>query len=357
MISFFQKRGVVAKITGNSCIILSSEGTYAKVPLPFPEIKVGAEILYRVPLLSKSLKPMLLVASVLILFMSFYLVDQVIIPQQAVAYVSLDIDPSLEMSVDKNMRVIKVHCFNDNAVSLVEPLELEGKMLESAIAELINHAIDMKYLTVGQDNILISSISSSQEPFPVNQEALYEVMEESLASRGCSGHVEIYKGDKIIHTAAKDNNISAGKYIIYEQLIKSGRNVNLDDIRQETVGQLATAYNLDLLPEDDEIRTEPVQTNHGEVSTERKELVAGDYKKNQENVNFTGRENDNRQDENVSRSYSSRNNRIAQILPIEITTAKKESLVDNHMQWTEGLKKNEKLIAKSSKGESDSSKK
>lgn len=356
MISFFQKRGVVAKITGNSCIVLSPEGTYAKIPLPFPEIKVGAEILYRTPILSRSFKPMMLVASVLILLMSFYLVDQAIIPQQAVAYVSLDIDPSLEMSVDKNMRVIKVHCFNDSAVSLVEPLKLEGEMLESAIAELINHAIDMNYLKVGQDNILISSISSSQEPFPVDQEALYEVMEEALASRGCSGHVEIYKGDKSIYTAAKDNNISAGKYIIYEQLVKSGRNVNLDDIRQETVGQLATAYNLDLLPKDDEIKTEPVQTNHGEVNTENKELVAGDYKKNQENVNFKDRENDNRQDESISRSYSPRKTRIAQNVTTETALAK-ESLLDKRMQGTAGFKKNEKPIAKSSKSESDSSRK
>src|SRR5664280_1737636 len=96
---WFEKQGIVAKIMANNCIVLTPEGTYHKIALPSKETRVGAEVFYRNPRLAVPLKPLMMVASLLILFMSYLMLSQAILPQ-AVANVSLDINSGLEMAVD-----------------------------------------------------------------------------------------------------------------------------------------------------------------------------------------------------------------------------------------------------------------
>jgi hypothetical protein len=245
---WFEKRGIVVKISARHCIVITPNGTYVKIPLPAQGAQVGAELAFqRLPFHSKW-KPLLMVASFLIVFMSYALLHQADLPQAA-AYISLDINPSLEIAVDKNLKVIDVQCFNDDASNLIQPEELQGKNMYDAFTEVINKAIEQNYIKPGEDNLIISTVSpSGTEPVLVDQEAVGQFLQNTVTARGYTGQVTVYSASDEIRATAKNEGLSPGKYLIYQQLIKSGNQVSIDEVKKNAVRQLISKYNVELIP-------------------------------------------------------------------------------------------------------------
>ena len=316
---WFEKRGIVAKVMADNCIVLTPEGTYDRIPLPAPDTKVGAEVNYRNPRLSSPYRPWLMVASFLVFFMCYPLLNQAILPQ-AVAYISLDINHGVQMAVDKNMRVIAVKCFDDEAADLVDQMSLEGKGLNDAVTEVINQAIEQDYIKAGQNNLMISTVSpSGADPSPVDQEALCQVLEESIASRGYTGQVKMYAASDEFRQEAEHQKLSAGKYLLYEQVVKSGNQVSVADVNRQTVGHLADTYKLDLLPNYKKINVQTASANQEKritVDDDGQNVAIEDYFKRHGSRRDAGEDHNYQRDTDVSRSYSERKSRITETVPI-----------------------------------------
>ncbi|HWP97358.1 MAG TPA: anti-sigma factor domain-containing protein [Syntrophomonadaceae bacterium] len=306
---WFEKRGIVAKISDKTCIVVTPDGTYKKIPLPAQGTQVGAEVAYYNSLFSSAYKPQLMVASILFLLISYTLLQQAILPQ-AVAYVSLDINPSLEMSVDKHMRVIDVQCFNDDAANLVKQLPLQGKGLNDALTAVVDKAIEQNYIKPGQDNLMVSTISSpGTDPTPVDQEAVCQVLEQSIYSSGLDGQVIVYSASGDFRTAAESQKLSPGKYLIYEQLVKSGNQVSVDDVHKQTIHQLIDTYKMDLLPNYKKITFHKPKTNGEpeiEVDDNGQNVPIEEYvkKHSSHSLNDSGKTNNNQTDNNNNHSSS-----------------------------------------------------
>lgn len=257
---WFSKRGLVAKISDGYCIILTSKGTYERVPLPPQGGRVGAEISYRAAS-SPVLRSMMLVASFLVLFVCYSLFRQASLPV-AVAYVSLDINPSLELSVDKNLNVIDVKFFNDDAANLLKQENLKGKTLDDALATVVNQAIEQNYIKPGQDNLIVSTVTTSVAAgaHPVDQQALQQFLENSINKNGLTGDVRMYSATGEFRTEAENEGLSPGKYLIYEQLVANGNKVSIDDMRNNSIRTLVDTYKISLLPNYKNIRIQKRKT-------------------------------------------------------------------------------------------------
>jgi len=314
----FEKRGVVAKICADSCIIMTPQGTYDKIPLPTRELKVGAEVSYRKPGIYLPARPWIIAASVLLLLITCPVLHQAFLPQP-VAFVSLDINPSLEMSVGPDLRIIDVQSFNDEAANLLQVIDLQGISLDQALSELITQAIAQNYITYSQENIMISTISpAAAADIALDQKALYEVMENTISSHGFSGQVKIYSVSGDFHLAANQNDLSAGKYLIYEQLVRSGNKVTVDDVKQQSISQLAGSYRLALLPNYKQIMIQTAQADQLPkitVDDNGEDVAIENYFVNQLYMSaedVPGQPSDI----NVSRSFTARKSRQSTISPL-----------------------------------------
>lgn len=332
--TWFQKRGLVAKVVANNCIVLTPEGTFVKIPVPSPDIKVGAEVLYRHPGLTSPVKPWLLAASLLVFFMGCFLWDQVMLPQ-AVAYISLDINHGVEMAVDKDLRVIGVKCFDDGAADLVKQLNLEGKGLNEAVAQVVNQAIEQDYIKAGQENLMISTVSPSGTALnPVDKEDLYQVLEKTIAARGCSGNVKIYAASDEFRQAAEEEKLSAGKYLLYEQAVKSGQEITVADINRKSVSQVADTYQLDLLPNYKKLNVQAAANKKDKqvtVEDNGQDVAIQEYFRNQAFQGVAAEMRNNRSNPSVSRSYAVRDSREIPSVTVASVTADTEA-GDNNRQ-------------------------
>ena len=73
---------------------------------------------------------------ILLLFVSLSLRSSII--PEPVAYVSLDVNPSLELRLDKNNVVIETIAYNKDAQRILDKVDLNGEKLQSAVLTLLN---------------------------------------------------------------------------------------------------------------------------------------------------------------------------------------------------------------------------
>lgn len=244
---WFRKRGIVTSVRASHCVVVTPNGTYEKIHLPSRGAQIGEEVVYNRALVPSGLKPVLMVASFLLVFMSSVLLYQANLNQVA-AYVTLDINPSLEISVDKNLVVLEVLCLNEDAANLIKPDDFKGKNLNDAISGVIDKAVEQNYIKPGEDNIIVSTVSTVDANTElVDQEAICRLLEKSAASSGRSVQVKMYTTSDEIRKEACNAGISSGKYLIYKQLKKTGnRVISIDDVKKNSVKQLVDNNKVEL---------------------------------------------------------------------------------------------------------------
>ena len=70
--------------------------------------------------------------------------------------IELDVNPSIELSVNKKERVVEAKALNDDAVAILEDMDLKGADLDVAVNALIGSMLKHGYLSELQNSILIS---------------------------------------------------------------------------------------------------------------------------------------------------------------------------------------------------------
>lgn len=151
-------------------------------------------------------------AAVLVTSISYY--------ETAVAcsYVTLDATPSIEYTLNRLDKVIKVEALNEEAEPIIETLTHQGVKYNS-----IGDAIDMTvevlrandYLGDENNEIIIDVVSESNG----RQEKLSKQVEKSLAGSDSSLSLSLLKSDKEDRASAKGSGISTGQF----KAIKEGK--------------------------------------------------------------------------------------------------------------------------------------
>ena len=258
-----QNRGIVTSIKGGHCIVVTPEGTYERIRLPHRGVQVGEEVAYSRAQVPAGLRPLLLAASFLLVFVSSVWLHQAAVNPVA-AYVTLDINPSLEIAVDRNLVVLEVEPLNEDAARLVKPEELKGRNLYEAISGVIDRAVEQNYIKPGEENLIVSTVSAADDGLSpvVDQQAVCRTVERSAASRGRKVQIKMYVASKEIRQQAKKTGISPGKYLVYEQLNRSGKPVSIDEIKKNSVKELIRKYKADLPPNGRELIPEKMNPGH-----------------------------------------------------------------------------------------------
>jgi hypothetical protein len=245
---WFQKRGIVVSIKKGNCIVVTPDGTYEKVPLPSREVQVGEEVTYNRVRFPAELKPVLMAASFLLVLLSSILLYQANLNPVA-AYVTLDMNSSLEILVDRNLMVIDMLCLDEDAARLVKPGEYQGKSLNDAISGVIDKAVEHNYIKLDEENLIVSTVSRVKAGAKtVDPKAIYKVVEESVVSKDRKVQVKVYTTSDDIRKKANNAGISSGKYLIFEQIKKNGKPVKIDDVKKNSVKNLVEKHQVKLPP-------------------------------------------------------------------------------------------------------------
>ncbi|BCC94946.1 MULTISPECIES: anti-sigma-I factor RsgI family protein [Bacillus] len=211
-------KGIVMDIKKHSVVVLTPNGEFITCKRKGDSCMIGEEISFDEQEQKASrfsipyfLKPAsLLVACFLCALLFFY--NQ---PEEKVfAYVSVDINPSLEVSVTKDLRVIDLQACNDDGRRILKELkQWENKQLQEVIRTIIKQSQEDKYLT-NDKQVMLTAIAKDKLLEPQLEKAMKELKKEYELKHIT---VEYQNSTMQVRENARKAGVGTGVYIKQEE--------------------------------------------------------------------------------------------------------------------------------------------
>lgn len=159
------------------------------------------------------------------------------------AYVSVDINPSVEVVIDDGYKVTEVTAMNEDAKEVLEGLVLEGKVLKTAVTEIIKKAESSGYITDDKENYVLISMVLNDESKEYNQDVKEEKLNE-LDENITQGVKELGNNNIVQKTVkltseerkeAIENDVSMGRYSLFLEAKEKGLEVTIGEVKTNEV--------------------------------------------------------------------------------------------------------------------------
>jgi hypothetical protein len=191
-------KAVIVEIKGSNAAVLSEDGRISKVKNR--NYKIGQEI--AIPSNSYA-KWAISAAAAMLLFVTpawAYMTPY--------SYVSLDVNPSFEFSINRFDRVLEVKAVNDDAKEMIHEINIEGlknKEIRDAVKNVLTELKEQGYITEGEDGGVVVAASSKSEEKTNNLAAVLKTaVKEEVDKDKDKQSVEVSKETK--NTEASENS-------------------------------------------------------------------------------------------------------------------------------------------------------
>lgn len=177
------------------------------------------------------LKPALAFMIILLLTLS------IIIKPSAIAnsFVIVEINPAIEIEVNKDNLVINSNPINSDGYFFLEKLDINNKTVDDALVEIVNQASADGYLTELGGTIYVSAANKNLKV----ENSLNNIIETTL-EKHAPNHI---KNDDSIKKEAKENNVSPGRMLIIKRAMEADNLLTLDDALKMEVNDLVAIMN------------------------------------------------------------------------------------------------------------------
>ena len=171
--------------------------------------------------------PVCLIVLVLGTFLGFNIYND----NKVVSYLSIDINPSVMLGVNKADEVKEVDNLNDDAKELTKDLKLEGLKVEEASSKIIDKAIKLGYITEDEDNaILVSTYCNNKNKANNIKNNVNNSVNKNLKARGI--RALIVDEELTVEDAKKANEygVSEAKILFVKRALEENPDLEFEDL-------------------------------------------------------------------------------------------------------------------------------
>lgn len=177
------------------------------------------------------------------------------VSRTAVSYISIDVNPSVELSLNRFDNVIAVSAYNDGGAAILENLNLTGKYYTDAIYYLLSDEEFAGYIK--DDDKVVFTVVSDRENEIIN--GIEHCGNYSAESGVC------HAADREIISGAHEHGLSFGKYRAYTELAEYDPSITAEDCRDMTMHEIHCLIDEHRAEESDSGQSgEGKQLRHGE---------------------------------------------------------------------------------------------
>ncbi len=282
-------KAIVAEIDKKQMIVITDKGDFIKVKRQL-SVGIGDEIELKPQKINLTYRRL---ASMAACFLAcIFLSTGVYAYYTPYSYVSVDINPSIALSLNRFERVISVNPLNEDAVSLLKDTKgLKNQDIDEALSAIIKSASQKGYIdekTENQIMVVVSAKNPKQEAELAEMVTVAATNELSKVNNNYGVMVE--KSSVENYKEALSNKVSPGKEILADRL----REV-IPEIKDEEVRNMSVKEAVHLINEgrkavkaaekdkDKEDKEEPDLTGKDRDKQEGKEAVKADSKVEKDN--------------------------------------------------------------------------
>ncbi len=145
-----------------------------------------------------------------------------------VSFISIDVNPSIELSVNRFGRVVSTKAYNEHGMDVIGQVPLKNMSYMQAIVRLLENESYRRFLK--EDSYLVFTVISEQSETIVGElsgNALFQ-----------SYGAVTYTSDSSCMHEAHQHDMSFGKYRTYLELLKYDESVTVEDCHGMTMGEL-----------------------------------------------------------------------------------------------------------------------
>lgn len=151
--------------------------------------------------------------------------------QTPVAYVGIDINPSIELGVNYFDRVVSAEGVNADGQDILSETNVVGMSYEEALVSLNDSLTNKGYLTA--DAAVAVTVMCDDDSRCSNLE---ETSQRCFSSAGQGVHCS--RATSTEHHEAHESGLGMGKYLAWRSLVDAGVDISADDVAHMTMSEL-----------------------------------------------------------------------------------------------------------------------
>lgn len=217
-----QGKGIVVEMAAKDhVIIMTSRGEFLRVPFDKP-VHVGQEIHYTIKRPPFYLKWSIAAVLLLALVGSAGQISEIPGGEVPAYFVTLDINPSIELAVNAGQRVVAAEGLNQDGIELVGKMDLCGRTLKQAVQSIEHQAGLAGYLKPGQNEIVVTvsqnGIQDYEQVALGQAEAAESNLEQDIEAviqetLGTVYHVQMWRVPTDARDKVREAGLTPAKYI------------------------------------------------------------------------------------------------------------------------------------------------
>lgn len=164
---------------------------------------------------------------------------------KASAIVSLDVNPSVQIEVDENGKVIKVQAINDDAAEIIGTMDLSGSTLEVAVNAIVGAMVRAGKLSEIQNSILLSVNAKNAELEKQISDRLTAEVNKAMQESGLGAAIlsQSVADDKELAALAEKYGITEGKAQLIKKILGLAPQYTFESLVGLTVNELNVIIN------------------------------------------------------------------------------------------------------------------
>lgn len=160
--------------------------------------------------------------------------------------VEFDVNPSVEIKVNKNEKVIEVIALNDDGKKVLDDMDFEKVDLDVAVNAIIGSMLKNGYLTINENSILVSVKNNDEKKANKLKEKISEDISALLKASSIDGSIlsQTYTDNESVKNTAEAKELSEGKVILINKILKAnmkdskGNNYTFDSLSNLSINEL-----------------------------------------------------------------------------------------------------------------------
>ncbi len=159
-----------------------------------------------------------------------------------VTTVTMDVNPSVELGLDKNGVVREVNAINGDADTIINDIDIKNKSIETATKEVVTEMVKDEFITADKNSVLVTGTgdNASKVVEEVNTTVNNELKNNNIDS---SVITQVVDTDKELEEQAKKYGISVGKLELINKIIASNSKYTVDILKGLTTNDLNLLVN------------------------------------------------------------------------------------------------------------------
>lgn len=156
--------------------------------------------------------------------------------------VEIDVNPSLELQLNRNAQVVRVNALNADGVKILDDTQenLKRAKLDEAIHVLVNTMVRDGFLNEEKNSVLVSVDHGDAEKSEELQQLVADNVKEALSQDQITGIVyhQSYSTSSTITEIAEQYGISPGKAAFIKRLITLRPELSIEELAQLTISEI-----------------------------------------------------------------------------------------------------------------------